>query len=113
MLRYLGLSVYFEKISKLNAEIIESRLLVSEGDTHFIQTVLHKYTTIFFFRMHAFTIYCTIQNKQVNLLMLKVAKKQPDIFDEILHTKAGLGKYLKEKCYSEYFQQLLFKYFQK
>ena len=37
-------------------------------------------------------------------------QKQPDNFDEILQANAQLGKYLKEKCLSEHFQQLSFKY---
>ena len=33
-------------------------------------------------------------------------QKQPDKFDEIIHAKAFLGKYLKEKYFSEQYQQL-------
>ena len=47
----------------------------------------------------------------VKSLMLLAAKKQPDNCDEILQAKAKLEKYLKEKCSSEHYQQLSFKYF--
>ena len=36
---------------------------------------------------------------------------QPNNFDEILQEKAKLGKYSKEKWYSEHNQQLPFKHF--
>ena len=39
--------------------------------------------------------------------MPSAAKNQPDNFDEIFQ----LGKYLTEKCSSEWYQQLYFKYF--
>ena len=38
---------------------------------------------------------------------------RPDIFGEILQAKENLGKYLKEKCYSEDNQKLSNKYFVK
>ena len=34
-----------------------------------------------------------------------------DNFGKIFYRKASLGKYLKEKCSAEHFQQLSFKYF--
>ena len=37
-------------------------------------------------------------------------QNQPDNFDEIFLLKAWLAKYLKEKCWSEHYQQLSFKY---
>ena len=33
-------------------------------------------------------------------------QKQPGNFEEILKAKASLGKYLREKCYAEHYQQL-------
>ena len=39
--------------------------------------------------------------------------KLPDNFDEILEAKAKWWKYFMEKCQSEYYQQLSFKYFVK
>ena len=38
-------------------------------------------------------------------------QNQPDIFDHIFQDLSSLAKYLKEKCWSEYYQQLSFKYF--
>ena len=40
-------------------------------------------------------------------------QNQPDNFDEIFQVLAQLAKYLKEKCLSEHYQQLSFKYFVK
>ena len=40
-------------------------------------------------------------------------QKQPDKFDKIFQAKAYLGKYLKEKYFSDQYQQLSFKYFVK
>ena len=47
----------------------------------------------------------------INPLMLIASKKQPDSFDEIFQVKAYMGKYLKEKCNSEHYQQYSLKYF--
>ena len=44
--------------------------------------------------------------------IFKVAKSTL-IINEILQEKAILGKYLKEKCYLDHYQQLSFKYFVK
>ena len=44
--------------------------------------------------------------------MLSGQKRSYD-FDEILQAKANPGKYLEQKCYSEHYQQLPFKYFEK
>ena len=40
-------------------------------------------------------------------------QNRPDNFENILPTKAYLGKHLKEKCSSEATKQLSFKYFAK
>ena len=40
-------------------------------------------------------------------------QNQPDNFEEIFQILAQLAKYLKEKCWSEHYQQLSFKYFVK
>ena len=40
-------------------------------------------------------------------------QKKPDTFDERLQAKVKLGKYMKNKCYLEHYQQLSFKYFVK
>ena len=45
-----------------------------------------------------------------NPLMLTTAKKQTDTFGEIFLKNANMGKYLKEKCLSEDYQQLSIKY---
>ena len=40
-------------------------------------------------------------------------QNQPDNFEEIFQVLAQLAKYLKEKSWSEHYQQLSFKYFVK
>ena len=40
-------------------------------------------------------------------------QKQPLNFDDIMQEKAKSGKYLMEKCQSEHYLQLSFKYFVK
>ena len=45
--------------------------------------------------------------------MLTAANSSLAIFDEILQANAHVEKYLNEKCSSEHYQQLSFKYFVK
>ena len=40
-------------------------------------------------------------------------QKQPDNFGEIFQTEAWLGTYLKEKCYSDHYQELSIIFFVK
>ena len=57
--------------------------------------------------------YCYSISCRMVYLPINAHQKQPDNFDEILQANAHVERYLKEKCSSEHYQQLSFKYFVK
>ena len=53
----------------------------------------------------------TSEGQQIKPINAHSGHKQPDNFDEILQANTHVERYLKEKCSSEHYQQLSFKYF--